>query len=359
MSGLDCIKISVRGIKGYTLERPAYEVKLDQNENPFDLPEELKAEVLEEARKRPWGRYPEFGNEALRRDLAEYAGWMPEGVLAGNGSNEMISALLAVSVEPGDRVLISEPTFTVYRLLGTVMGAEVISVPLRLDLTYDLPALKEALKRHRPKVFFLANPNNPTGCGIDPEDVEELLSCCPGLFVLDEAYYEFSGKTAQPLLLRYDNLIVLRTFSKAFGLAGLRVGYLLAQPDLASEIAKGLIPYNLNFFSQTAARKALSWWPLLKERVEYIKAQRDTLFRELKAIRGVRVRPSEANFLLFETPYNPKRVFRRLAERGVLVRDVSGYPMLSRALRVTVGRKEENERFLRALREVLEELRST
>ena len=355
---LAAVKPAVRSLSGYTLAVRHAPVKLNQNESPYDFPEALKRRVLDEALERPWSRYPAFDPRELVEALARAAGWTAEGVLAGNGSNELIQALFMVTVGPGTRVVVPEPTFSLYALLTRILGGETLAAPLGPELEYQ-PAQILALARElRPALMVICSPNNPTGSVLEPDDLEALCTASAGLVVVDEAYHEFSGHSAVPLLARHPNLVVLRTFSKAMAMAGLRVGYLMADPALAREIDKARLPYNLNFFSQTAALAALADPAPLREGVERIVASRQELFRGLAHVAGVRPYPSQANFILFELEEaDPRAVFESLYNRGVLVRDVSAYPRLSRCLRVTVGSDEENEAFLVALRHALEELR--
>jgi len=276
-------------------------------------------------------------------------------VLAGNGSNELIEALLLVTVGPGTRVLVPEPTFTLYALLTKILGGEVLPVKLGPELEYlpqELVATRQALA---PPVTIVCSPNNPTGSYLEPDDVAALCAGSDGLVVIDEAYHEFSGRSVVPLLADHPNLVVLRTFSKAMGMAGLRVGYLLASPELVREVNKARLPYNLNFFAQMAAMAALDERALLQERVDVLVRDRDELYRRLAHLPGVRPYPSRANFILFELEdADPKAVFEEIYQRGVLVRDVSAAPRLSRCLRVSVGSEPENEAFLAALRQALE-----
>jgi histidinol-phosphate aminotransferase len=344
------VKPAVRAIAPYTLAAREAAVKINQNENPWDLPEELKRRVLEQALARPWSRYPPFDPKDLLEKLARFSGWRADGILAGNGSNELIEALLLVTVGTGTRVVIPEPTFTLYALLAKVLGGEVTRVRLAADLSYDVEALRFARREGRAAVTIVCSPNNPTGGVIGDGDVERLCDDGDGLVVVDEAYHEFAGRSVVPLLDRYPNLVVLRTFSKAMGMAGLRVGYLLASPDLVREVDKGRLPYNLNFFSQLAAMAAIDDYGSLRERVVRLRRLRGELFAALAGLPGVRAFPSEANFILIELESaDPKAVFEALYRRGVLVRDVTAYPMLSRCLRVSVGSEEENEAFLHAL----------
>jgi histidinol-phosphate aminotransferase len=344
------VKPAVRGIAPYTLAAREAAVKINQNENPWDLPLAMKRRILDQALARSWSRYPTFDPKELLEKLAGFAGWRPDGILAGNGSNELIEALLLVTVGEGTRVVIPEPTFTLYALLSKVLGGDVTRVRLRDDLSYDVDAISAARRERVAEVTILCSPNNPTGGVVTPAEVERLCKESDGLVVVDEAYHEFTGETFVPLLHRHPNLVVLRTFSKAMGMAGLRVGYLMADPALVREIDKGRLPYNLNFFSEMAAMAAIDGYASLRERVERLRVLRGELFDRLGRMPGVKAFPSQANFILIEfESADPKAVFESLYRRGVLVRDVTSYPMLARCLRVSVGSEDENDTFLRAL----------
>lgn len=352
-SVLDYIKPAVREISAYTLREYTYDVKINQNENPQDVPEEIKRELFEFALDRSWSRYPQFVPMSLHRKLAEYAGWTPNGILVGNGSNELIQALLAIFIEPGGKLVLPSPTFTVYRLVGTVFGADVVQVPLKADLTFDCDALEKAFFDNG-SMIILCSPNNPTGSLYPMDRLEALLKKTSRPVIVDEAYYEFSRVTAAGLLEKYENLIILRTFSKAFSLAGLRVGYALMNPEVAKEADKAKLPYNLNFFTMAAAEKLLEKRALLKDSVDEIIRERDILIPAMNEIKGVKAYPSDANFILFETPYEPGKIFEGLLNDGLLIRDVSSYPMLGKALRVSVSTPTDNRRFLSSLRRVMD-----
>ncbi len=350
MDPLRHVKPAVRQIRAYTLAAREAPVKINQNENPWDLPEAVKRRVLDKALVRPWARYPDFDPRELTEALAGFSGWSADGILAGNGSNELIEALLLVTVGPGTKVVIPEPTFSLYALLTGILGGEAIRIPLTQDLRYDTRALVEARRRSEAAVTIVCSPNNPTGTSLAHPELERLCQAADGLVVVDEAYHEFSGETAVPLLEKHPNLVVLRTFSKAMALAGLRVGYLLSSPEIVGEVNKARLPYNVNFFTQTAAIAALEEHAVLEEMVRGLVGERERLLERLEDLPGVRAWPSKANFFLLELlAASPKAVFESLYRRGVLVRDVSSYPMLSRCLRVSVGTPEENETFLHAL----------
>ena len=347
-SVLDNVKKAVRDIVPYTLKQYVYDIKINQNENPLDVPVSLKDEILEIARERSWSRYPPFVAETLREKLAEYTGWCADGILVGNGSNELIQALLAVFLADGDRLVLPAPTFTVYRLVGTVYGADVAEIPLRPDFTYDTDALAGAFLDGG-DMIILCSPNNPTGCLFPLDTLESLLEETSKPVIVDEAYCEFSGVTALPLLEKHNNLVILRTFSKAFSLAGLRVGYALMRPELAREVEKGVLPYNLNFFSMAAAEILLDRRAELSDSIDMLISEREPLVAAMNDLEGVTAYPSRANFIMFETPYPPKRVLEALLKDGILIRDVSSYPMLGQALRVSVSTPEDNSRFLDSL----------
>lgn len=351
---LDKIKSAVRAISAYTLPPYRAAVKVNQNENPWDMPGEIKEEVYRRLAGREWSRYPDFVPAGLIEHLAAHAGWKPEGTLAGNGSNELIQATLMVTVGQGSRVVIPEPTFTLYRQIVTVLGGEVIGAPLTPSFQFDLPAIREHAINSRADVIILCSPNNPTGCRVSDEDLLQLAGNFDGIVVVDEAYHEFSGRTVVPLLAELPNLIVLRTFSKAMAMAGLRVGYFLASPELAREVHKATLPYNLNFFSAAAAEVACEKYDLLKVRIDRIISERERLFDRLSAIRGLEPVPSTANFMIAKTPVPPRTLFEEMLARDILVRDVSKYPMLSRYFRLSVGSPEENDKLVEALRAVAE-----
>jgi histidinol-phosphate aminotransferase len=347
------VKPQVLKVPAYTLRAYDAEVKLNQNENPYDFPEDLKEETFRRFKARQWSRYPDFIPDSLRFRLAEFAGWQKDGVLVGNGSNELLQATLMVLIKGRSRVAIPSPTFTVYGLISRVLGAGIVNVPLNADMSYDVNALISKSRESGAGVLIVNTPNNPTGAVLREEELRRILEEFPGYVLLDEAYYEFWGCTGKEFLKEYPRLIITRTFSKAMGMASLRVGYLLAHPDLATQISKAKLPYNVNQFSLTAAEVALENIDRFRPAIDAVLKERERLGRELNQMTGVRVYPTEANFFLIEVPVAPKLIFEDLYEEGILIRDVSSYPMLSRCLRVSVGTPDENNRLLSALHAAL------
>jgi histidinol-phosphate aminotransferase len=349
----EVIKSSVRSVRAYTL--PAYRasVKLNLNENPWDAPARIKDEVLRRLVLSKWSQFPDFVPARLNECLARFAGWRSDGIIAGNGSNELIQALLMVTMEPGKTLLLSEPTFTLYRQVATVLGGKVETIFLTSDLKYDSDALQRFIEEKQPDVTIICSPNNPTGCVIDDGALKALLKTARGLVVIDEAYHEFADRSVVPLLNEYENLIVLRTFSKAMAAAALRIGYLLASPELVREIGKAVLPYNVNVFSQIVAEVAVeNYESELRPLVKQIVAERERLSAALSHINGLAPVTSQANFILVKSAIDPKRIFTELLTRDILIRDVSGYPMLSEYFRFSVGTPEQNDYVLKAIREV-------
>jgi histidinol-phosphate aminotransferase len=353
LSPSDVIKPEVRGLTAYTLKHFDAEVKLDQNENPYELPAELKQEVVERVLSRAWGRYPEFVPTSILRSLAKFAGWTEEGILVGNGSNELIQASLSVTLGPGRRLAIPQPTFTLYKLMATTLQADVDQVFLDPEnLTIDADKLVQSARKA--DVVVICSPNNPTGNVLDRDALIAVLQNAKGIVLVDEAYHEFSGQTAVPLLAAHPNLVVLRTFSKAMAMAGLRFGYMMAHPEIAREIYKSKLPYNVNVFTLAAAEIVIEKHDVLNRGITTLVRERDRVFAELQKRAEVRAFPSRANFILFKTARAPRQLFEALYSQGVLIRDVSAYPLLERCLRVSIGTPQENDRFLAALDHALE-----
>ncbi|MDA0745472.1 MAG: histidinol-phosphate transaminase [bacterium] len=353
-SPLERIRPEVRNIAGYHLKAYDCPVKLNQNESPFDIPEDLKDEILEAVRNRPWSRYPQPMQMDLVEALAQYAGWNPEGLIVCNGSNTLVQLVLAVTTTSDTPVVVPSPSFSLYGLYTGIFGGREVAVNLNADYTFNMPAICEAIRRENANMVILCSPNNPTGCVVSNADLEALLNETDALVLVDEAYAEFSNHTALDLLPNHPNLIVLKTFSKALGAAGIRIGYLMAHPEMAQEIIKAKIPFDINVFSHTAALKILEHQDLIQERVAHICTERDRVFNALSLQKGVRAYPSHANLILFEVE-DPGAVFNSLVEQGILIRNVTSYPMLSKALRVSIGSPEENDRFLKALAHTLKE----
>src|SRR5438132_12899221 len=339
----DVIKPEVRGLAAYTLKHFDADVKLDQNENPYELPADLKREVVDRVLGRPSGRYPEFVPAAISRTLAKFTGWQEEGILVGNGSNELIQASLSVTLWPGRRLAVPQPTFTLYKLMARTLQAELSEVLLHSDrLTFDVDKLLEAARTA--DVVVVCTPNNPTGNLLEREALVALLKTAKGLVLVDEAYHEFSGQTAFPLLAEHRNLVVLRTFSKAMAMAGLRFGYMMAHPEVAREVYKAKLPYNVNIFTLTAAELVIERRAVLNQGIANLIRERDRVFAELERRPAVHAFPSKANFILIKTAQPARQLFDALSAQGLPNGHLRSYPLQDRRFRISDGTEPENDR---------------
>src|SRR5437016_4378654 len=306
-------------------------------------------------RDEPWNRYPPFMPTDLLERLAARHAWLASGALLGKRASGRIRATLAFTVGQGTAVVTPTPTFSLYRLLAAVCGGRHVPVPLTGDFRFDLDGLVRAARDTRAPLIVVNSPNNPTGTPLPDGAVQRLLAETTALIVMDEAYQDFGGPTAVPLLKDEPRLVVLRTFSKAMSLAGLRFGYALAHPAVAAEIAKARLPYNVNRVTLAAAHAALDAADVLAERARAVRLNRDALAGRLARIPGLRAFPSAANFVLIRCVARPAaEVFRRLVEEhGILVRDVSGAVGLEGCLRITAGTAEDVDAVARALHAIL------
>jgi histidinol-phosphate aminotransferase len=357
------LRDSLRGLSPYGAPQLDVPVRLNTNENPhppsIGLVDALgKAATLAATQA---NRYPDRGADALRADLAYYLtsdagfGVHAAQVWAANGSNEIIQQLCQAFAGPGRVAVGFEPSYSMHRLIALATATEWVAEQRAADFTLSADSVVAAIERHRPALLFLCSPNNPTGTALSPDVVvaacEAMHAVGSGMIVVDEAYAEFRRAgvpSALTLLPRHPRLIVTRTMSKAFALAGARVGYLAAHPTVVDALQLVRLPYHLSSFTQAVARTALAHADELLSTVEAVKTQRDRIVRELPAF-GLRLAPSDANFVFFGLFADQRAVWRGLLDAGVLVRDVGrdGW------LRVTAGLPGEVDAFLAALGRVL------
>ena len=354
---LQRIRPTVRECSEYVVDMPSgIDVKLNQNESPFDLPEELKQELLEIYEQVEVNRYPSEQPERLRRALAEHDGVDPERIIVGNGSNEITYTFGLAFLDPGVPVVLPRPMFSLYDKVARLQEADLTSVPPRDDLGFDAEALATAVAETEAALTVLATPNNPTGLAMTLDEIERVVAASPGFVVVDEAYVEFNPEgTAAELLDRHPNVIVLRTLSKAFGLAGIRLGYLIAHPAVVQELMKARLPFMVDRFAEQTALAVLNRSGLIEDRAQRMQASIRDLTDALQAMERVEVVPSQANFVIFTTSLPADVLQDRLADRGVLVRNMGGYPELEGYLRVSAGTEAENNAFLGALKKSLYE----
>jgi len=349
-SPLDFVRREVREAPSYAAGKGDAPIRLDRNESPAEMPEEVRREVLRRLEAETWSRYADPWAAQLRSALARREALASEAVLAGNGSNSLFLSLFLALFASGRRCALCPPTFGLYAPWIRAVGGEVVSFPLsEEELSPPVDEMLDAARKDPALVFLLCSPNNPTGTLFPREGLDALLET-EALVILDEAYVEFSRTTAAGSLAKHPNLVILRTLSKAAALAGARLGYLLADPALVAEILKVYPPYAVNLFARAAALATLARPELLAQRAAAIVAERDRVFAALSGMSGARLMRSFANFHYLRPEKPAADLAQAIHARGVAVRRVAG--TRGEALRVTVGRPDENDRFLEIWKEV-------
>ncbi|MBW8760727.1 MAG: histidinol-phosphate transaminase [Burkholderiales bacterium] len=353
------LRADVLGLHGYAVQPSAGFVKVDTMENPFRLPDALRKALGERLAEVALNRYPAERGDVLRAELAKHAD-MPAGcdIMLGNGSDELISLLALAADVPGNVVMAPLPGFVMYELSAKLQGLKFVGVPLTPDFELDGPAMLAAVREHQPALLYLAYPNNPTANLWNDDVIDALIEAAPGLVVIDEAYQPFASRDSLARLRRHEHVLLMRTMSK-FGLAGVRIGYLMGRKPLIAEIDKLRPPFNVSVLNCETALFALEHVDEYARQAATIRAERDKLLRELQALPGVRPFPSEANMILARVP-DAKRVFEGMRARGVLIKNVSGlHPLLAECVRITIGTPEENPQTLAALYGALHDLEAT
>lgn len=329
-------------------------VKLNLNEN-FFIPRQVVTELLEEvANECDLRTYPEDEEAELKEDLAGYMNVPSQCVTVANGSDELIAQIVHLFSNSSDRVLSIAPTFSMYRHAAEMAGREYAETPLRDDFSIDTDGILR-LSREGARLLFLCSPNNPTANQFRLDEIHHLAEEFPGLLIVDEAYVEFGEYSIRPLLGRFENMIILGTFSKAFGLAGLRLGYAVASSDIAETISKTQLPYPVSSVALRMGSKMLAKADMMRKAVQELKRERERLIMNLNRVSGVQAFPSRTNFVLFRTDLSSRRVHERLLSRGIIVKNLGDVLHHSNCLRTTVGLPEMNMRLLSALEEVLGE----
>jgi histidinol-phosphate aminotransferase len=343
------------------LESPLYKVdhvrdaiKLNQNESPWDIPVALKAKITERLIKTDWNRYPVTDLQDLQTKLAKLLEVDPDQVVISNGSNTIIQALINV-INPHYKVLILDPCFVIYEMQAKLHGNKVIKVPLSEDFELPTEKMLATIDKEKPGLIFIANPNAPTGTLFDKKSLYRILEAANCPVVIDEAYYPFTKETAIDWLDDFDNLIIMRTFSKAMALAGVRVGFTVSHPEIAAQIEKFLMTFRLPTVTSVIIDEVLENHDYMEGYVADIVKERGRLFSRLQQFKELRVFPSEANFLLVRTA-NSTEVCKRMMNHGILIRNIDNGTSLKDCFRVNVGLPEENDAFIATLKIILDEM---
>lgn len=347
------VRQAVKDLSVYSVNQPDCQVKLNQNENPYGLPEAFQKDVAEACFRMKWNRYPDLDGKSLREPIARGLGVDPATLVLGNGSNELLMAVMTTLLESDRRLVVVEPTFALYRHLGKLTGADVVVLPFDGIFEFPQEMLAQTLADPRTSLGVLCSPNNPTGSVLSLERVQRLLEVAHGVLLIDEAYVDFSSQDFMPLLREYPNLILTRTFSKAWAFAGIRLGYSLSSPELAKEMTKALLPFRINRLTLEAGKVLLKYEAWVRDRAGEIVKERERLFASLDEMEGITAYPSQANFILIRPEQEAQSIFDKLVEQSILIRDVSAYPFLGNHLRISVGTPEENNLLIKALKALL------
>lgn len=328
-----------------------FQHQMQWNENPFDLPAELKAAVLQHLAERPWSRYSGFRPYELIRRTAQFHGVDPAQVVVGNGSSDVLRVALSAILGPGDAMVVPSPTFMVYHRYCRFQGAEVLAVPLSMEEGFALPTDDIILKArtNQAKLVVICAPNNPTGTVYAADELRRVVEECGCLVLIDEAYAQFCNQDLTSLLDDFENLILVRTFSKAFAMAGVRLGYALTSAPLATQFQKLFNSFTLSVFSEATALAVLEHPAYVETFTQQLVAERERMAEALDELPGAHVYPSGTNFLLVKLDRSPEALLDYLkSEHSMLISDMSSYPQLSNHVRISIGAPEQNELLVQA-----------
>jgi histidinol-phosphate aminotransferase len=343
-------------LEGYHSPQLDVSVRLNTNESPYPPPPGFVEAWLDALRAVPLNRYPDRAAHDLRTALGAHLGQPSERLFCANGSNEVLQTLLLTYGGPGRTALVFEPTYALHAHISRITGTEVVTGERGDGFAIDVDAARRQIQQHQPAIVLLCSPNNPTGTLDDPGLAEALADASDSLVVVDEAYGEFADDTAIDTVRDDGRVVVVRTYSKVWSMAALRLGFCVAPPWVVAELEKVVLPYHLAAPTQLAGLVALRFGTEMDARVERLRDERERLAATLAGVDGITVFPSGANFLLVRAGGDGHALWQRLVDRGVLVRDFSRWPRLDDCLRITIGTPAENDAFVDALRDTLQEV---
>jgi histidinol-phosphate aminotransferase len=343
------IRPQVRKLAAYHVDETPVRIKLDAMENPFPLPDAMRREIAAIVRNSKINLYPDPSAKKLKKAIASMWRMKPEQMILGNGSDELIQAIILAF---GGPVLVPVPTFAMYEITSRALAQDVVTVPLNEDFDLDADLMLKKANASKARVIFLACPNNPTGNRFSDNALRKILDRADAAVVIDEAYFSFSNKTWLPLLKKYPNMIVLRTLSK-IGFAGLRIGVLTASQNVIDELNKIRLPYNINSLSQAVGAAALRHIDVIGRQISLLISERERLYNALSRLPGVTAYPSETNFIMIRTAVDATGIHKKLKQAGILIKNLNKPGPLKNCLRVTIGTPAENREFLTRLKRIL------
>lgn len=346
----DLIRSDIAELKPYVVKDVPHKMKMDSNENPYEMPDNIRDVIAQEILKHNFNRYPDPVAMELRQALSAQLGVNTNQLVIGNGSDELINYTISAFGGDDSAVIFPTPTFSIYGIFANVWGTKAIGVPLSSDFELNSDEIISNMDSFSKSIIFISHPNNPTGNCFSHKNIIDIIEHnSRSIVVLDEAYYEFSGNTFLPLLAKYENLIILRTFSKAYGLAGLRIGYMITNDKIINQIMKVKMVYNINSLSQKIALILLNHKDQMMGYIQQILRERERLIKGLDRIDYIKHFRSDANFILFRVKSDAEMIFGRLLDNGILIRNLNESGLLKNCLRITIGKPEENDLFLSTL----------
>jgi len=345
-SPLERVNSEVKEINSYSVPKINCSIRLDGNESPFETNTELLSLFSKEISEVDLNRYPDPESADLRKIISDNFNFPVEGLLIGNGSDELIQMLIETVTGKSGVVLVPSPTFSMYRLTSLILKNNIVETDLDENFDLNTEDILNKIEVHNPDLLFFASPNNPTGNAFSQDKIIKVIEATSGIVVVDEAYFDYYGNTFIPLIKKYNNLIVLRTLSK-IGFAAIRLGILFGNEEIVRQINKTRLPYNINTLSQKIAEIVLSNDELLKENYNKITGERERIFKELNKIKSIKVYQSDANFFLIKVP-DAEYCFKEMTKKDILIRNLSSSSKLDGCIRVTIGTNEENNAFLDA-----------
>jgi histidinol-phosphate aminotransferase len=346
---MELVRDKVKGLKAYQVENLDEGIKLHANENPYPPSPELLKKIFQRLDELELNRYPDPDCRNLKQAIANKTGALPEQIIIGNGSDELIQYLMQVLCDEGDTIAFPDPTFAMYGITAQCLGLTPVNFPLNDKWDFEAQTALEVLAKNKARLVFISYPNNPTGNCFSEQEIQKLIEQFDGIVVLDEAYHDFAGKSFLKEMDKHNNLVVLRSLSK-IGLAGLRIGYGIFPSVLAEQVNKVRLPYNSNSLSQWVATELLNDFAHVQNQIQSIVEERSRLTDELSKLPAIIAYPSNSNFILFQATNGGEKLFNELKINGTLLRNLNAHPRLKNCLRVTIGTKQENNQFLDQLR---------
>lgn len=345
------VRTKIANLVPYKVSATNYRWTLNANESPVNLFDIWQEEILAELKKESINLYPSANSDELREMLAKINNCSADNIVCGNGSDEIIKMITEVYVDQGDKVIIPTPTFSEYFTSVTVAGGEIVTVESKTDFTFDIDAIIDSANQNQAKLIFLCVPNNPTGLAMSQQDIDRIILGTESIIAIDEAYFEFYGKTSASIALENQRVIVLRTLSKAFGVAGIRLGYAIAQPETIDLIQRVRLPYNISALTQAVARVAVKNSEQIKQLTQKMIEERNRIIDELSVL-NLEIIESHTNFILYRSEKYEKLVSAFENERiGVRIYPLN--PMLKNCIRISLGTKEANDAVIAVFKEVV------